>query len=59
MTGIPPPRHAIVHGTPVEKRAILVRAIQAAGYLGPAKLTQPDGIGQVRASATNGRGNLR
>jgi hypothetical protein len=40
MTGIPPPRHAIVHDTPSGREAILVSAVQvqADGYLGAAKL---------------------
>jgi len=59
MTGTRSPRQAIVHDAPVEERAILVRAIQADSYLGRAKLTQPDGIGQVPASDANGRRNLR
>jgi hypothetical protein len=41
---------------PVEEGAILVRAIQADSYLGAAKLSQLDGIGQVLADATNERG---
>jgi hypothetical protein len=59
VTGVPPPRRAIVLTHPVEAGAVLARAIQADGYLGAAKLSQPDGIGQVSAAATNERSNRR
>ena len=48
-----------VHDTPVEEGAIVVRAIQADGYLGAAKLSPPDGAGQVCAAAAKKWGNLR
>jgi hypothetical protein len=59
MTGIPPSRHATVHDTPSRTGGALVRALHADGYLGAAKPSQPDGIGQVRAAATNERSNPR
>ena len=60
MTGIPPPRHAIVRDIPQRiEGAILVRAIQADGYLRATKLSPPDGAGQVCAAAAKEWGNLR
>jgi hypothetical protein len=54
VTGIPPPRHEIVHDTPSGEWAILVRAIQTDGYLA-AKVSQQDGIGQVCTAAIKDR----
>jgi hypothetical protein len=54
--GAPPAHRADI---PSGRGATLVRAIQADGYLGAAKLSQPGGIGRVSADATNGRRNLR
>jgi hypothetical protein len=59
MTGMPPPRHASVPGTPSGRGATLVPAIQADGYLGAAKPGRPDGIGLVCAAAANERSSLR
>jgi hypothetical protein len=58
VTGIPPPTHEIVPDTPSGEWAILVRAIQADGYLA-AKASQPDGIGQAGTAAITDRKERR
>jgi hypothetical protein len=58
VTGIPPPTHQIVPDTPSGQRAILVRAIQADGYLA-AKASQPGGIGQACTAAIKDRKERR
>jgi hypothetical protein len=59
MTGIPPPRHAIVLDTPSGRGGDLLPGLQAGGYPGTAKPSQPDRTGLVCATAVMGRGNLR
>jgi hypothetical protein len=59
MTGLPPPRHAIVLDAPSGKGGDLLPELQADGYRGTAKPSQPDGNGQACAAATRERGNLR
>jgi hypothetical protein len=53
-TDIPRSRHATVHAIQ-QKGDALARALHANGYLGAAKPSQPDGIGQVCAAATKER----
>ena len=59
MTGMPPPRHAIVPDTPRGTGATVVPAIQAHGDLGAAKPGQRDGTGLVCAAAASERSSLR
>jgi len=58
MTDIPLSRHATGHDTQ-QKKGRLVRALHADGYLGAAKPSQPDGIGQGCAAATKERNSPR
>jgi hypothetical protein len=59
MTRLTAAQHPIVMTHPVEEGATLGPALQADGYLGAAKLSHPDCIGQACAAAGKERSHLR